>query len=132
MAAPYFGVSNMTYRRWQMRPEEDVDDVYLGGIYKGLYAMVADGFLSLHAKDVQALVQYDSQPYLQAVLKSFSVEENVGLHDHSPESMMSMLQKIGASNEKRQPIEFSGRDLLKMQIAQVASCRLSFHCVLLR
>jgi len=108
-AAPYFGVSNMTLRRWQKKKAGEVEAAYLPAIYDGIFGMIADGKLSIDAPHVQELIAEKTdgfhRRYSEAVIASLGVRGDFISGQSTESQVLSSLTQIGSSESKREAVE---------------------------
>jgi len=108
-AAPYFGVSNMTLRRWQKKKAGEVETAYLPSIYDGIFGMIADGKLSIDTPQVQELIAEKTDGfhhrYSEAVIASLGVSGDFVSGESTETQVLSSLTQIGSSESKREAVE---------------------------
>ncbi len=105
--APYFSVSNMTFRRWEKKRAQKIDSRYENDIINGLFRLVADGHLSMDSESFQSLVgkNYQSSAYFDSVLKTLGISEAISSQENFEERISDCLYEIGGKAERGQYVD---------------------------
>lgn len=105
--APYFSVSNMTFRRWKDKKNATVDENDMKLIVDGVFLLIADGHLSMESKEIQTLIEknFHSPAYFSSVMKTLGLEEAVSSRSNFEEKIIDSLHAIGDKENKRSYVE---------------------------
>jgi uncharacterized membrane protein YkvA (DUF1232 family) len=103
--APFFGISNMTLRRWEKKGKNSVvPQHYQSSIREGVHGLLIEGRISPQSKVVQDVLEEAPSRSFDAALKSLGVEStqaaesSKGTGDQSEQLRVTMvLAEIGQS-----------------------------------
>src|SRR5579863_1000034 len=99
--APYFGVSNMTIRRWYKESKKSLPPIYETSVREGLYKLVEEKKLSLHSKDLKDFLDSKFSNRFAAALSDLDIDP-VSLHSGSQQEKVELaLTAIGQNQTHR-------------------------------
>ncbi|MGZ3743373.1 MAG: YkvA family protein [Pseudobdellovibrionaceae bacterium] len=105
--APYFSVSNMTFRRWEKNKSRNIDSKYESAIINGLFLLVAEGHLSMDSEELQSLISknWSSSAYFNSVVKTLGISADVSSQESFEARVVDCLYEIGGEARRRQYVE---------------------------
>jgi uncharacterized membrane protein YkvA (DUF1232 family) len=108
--APYFGIGNMTLRRWKEQPgSKKIPSIYERSVLDGVYQLVIQGKLDPNSEKVRKILESASSLSFKAALKGLGVEdalEEGGSQNHE-EKFTVALSKIGFNDKHRAEVDKS-------------------------
>ena len=115
--APYFGLGNMTIRRWRDRPSsEKVPLAYERALVEGIYKLVLEGMANGNDPALLRIIESFSSLSFEAIIKTMGVPESVAKSKSShQDKMMIALSKIGWSEDHRKLVDSSQKETTRFQ-----------------
>ena len=102
--APYFNVSNMTLRRWKLKPRQSIEKAEMETIKQGVHSLISDRLLSEEDPRVLRLVENQASSYIQSVINYLGIDSNFFHKPKSKEDAVLSLGKIGSSEERQEKV----------------------------
>lgn len=110
--APYFGVGNMTLRRWKDQPgAKEIPEVYERSVLDGVYQLLIQGKLNSESVKIQKILRSAPSLSFQAALKGLGIEsvfEGSKDQDRDHEGKFAVaLSQIGLDDKHRSEVDRS-------------------------
>lgn len=106
--APYFGVGNVTLRRWKsLSKSKEIPKVYRQAIVEGIYQLVIEEKIEARSPAIQNLLHLVPSSSFEAVMKGMGGNDIFQSHpgkDYS-ENMVLILSKIGINEKNRKEVD---------------------------
>jgi uncharacterized membrane protein YkvA (DUF1232 family) len=108
--APYFGIGNMTLRRWKLQaPKKAIPGAYESTVLDGIYQLLIQGKLNAESVKIQKILREAPSLSFQAALKGLGIEtvfnESQG-NDHDDKFSVA-LSRIGLDDKHRSEVDRS-------------------------
>ena len=110
--APYFGVSNMTIRRWPNKSNQIISKSERENIDQGVYKLIADGYLTSTAFDSGYVSKKQTPAYFSAVAKNLGLMSDTTKGKHKMLSVDSIAD-IGMDLNRQKRVETEKKSILK-------------------
>ncbi len=106
-AAPYFGLSGMTLRRWQEKPlRGELPEPYASACAKAVHTLVAEGVLSPDSTVVGEILSESGQTLQKSVEKTLGLAPNfLAEAANNSDVLETGLSRIGSDAGKRGAVE---------------------------
>ncbi|HVC09134.1 MAG TPA: YkvA family protein [Elusimicrobiota bacterium] len=106
-AAPYFGLSGMTLRRWQENPlRGDLPEPYASACAKAVHRLVAEGVVSPESAVVGEILKESGEELQKSVEKTLGLAPNfLAEAANNSDVLESGLSRIGSDSQRRDAVE---------------------------
>lgn len=108
--APYFGVGNMTLRRWKDQPgAKEIPEIYESAVLDGVYQLLIQGKVNSESAKIQKILRSAPSLSFQAALKGLGIEsvfEESKNQDHDDKFAVALSQ-IGLDDKHRSEVDRS-------------------------
>ena len=111
--APYFNVSNMTLRRWKLKPRQKIEKAELEKIKQGIHSLIGKGLLSAEDPCVSSLLENQTSSYIQSVISYLGIDSNFFHKPKSKDDAVLSLGKIGSSEERQEKVIHRNTEIKK-------------------